>query len=305
MSEIDICILGTTAGIPTRKRGHPAIYLSHKDRYESCYLFDCGEGTQRQILLAGLNPMKINEIFITHWHGDHYFGLPGLIDTMGFEGRERPLTIYGPEAKKMISHLLSLGYISRRFDVIPKDVPSEGNEITELLDTPSFKIASIPAKHGVPAVSYAFIEKEKKKIDKDKARQLGLPEQGKIYKEIKEKGGIFFQGRKIEFEDISLTKKGKKVVYSGDTEICDNLMKLAEGADLLIQDCTYFDTESFEDRHHHASLKDIVNVIDRIKVKKILLTHISRRYKDEDVLEEMVRDYPNIDLARDFMKIKI
>lgn len=305
MSKIDICILGTTAGIPTRERGHPAIYLSYKDRNEYCCLFDCGEGTQRQILFANLNLMKIEDIFITHWHGDHSFGLPGLIDTMGFEERKLPLSIYAPRANKVINYLLNLGYLSRNFEIITEDVPDEGSEITELVDTSLFKIVSIPAKHGVPAVSYALIEKDRVKIDKEKAKRIGLPEQDRIYKEIKEKGKAVFQGKEIKLEDISLVKKGKKVVYSGDTEICDNLIKLAQGADLLIQDCTYFDTESFKGQHQHASLKDILNVIDQIKVKKIILTHISRKYRDVNELKGIIKNYPTLKLAKDLMKITV
>ena len=303
MAKIEITILGTTAGIPTRKRAHPALYLSYKGKNEFCYLFDCGEGAQRQILLADLNPMKLDEIFITHWHGDHYLGLPGLIDTMGFENRLKPLTIYAPETEKL-TNLLNSGYSSRRFQVRPKDVPVKGSQIKKLLETHDFKIVSVPVKHGVAAVAYSLIEKDRLKINKEQAKKVGLPAQGPIYREIKEKGRVIFKGKKIEFKDISLVEKGKKIVYSGDTEICDNLMRLVQDADLLIQDCTYFDSEKSKE-YGHASFEDIVKMVEISKVKRVILTHISRRYRDLEELRRKLKDYPTLTVAEDFMKVTI
>ena len=303
MAKIEITILGTTAGIPTRERAHPALYLSYKGKNEFCYLFDCGEGTQRQILLADLNPMKLNEIFITHWHGDHWLGLFGLIDTMGFENRLKPLTIYAPEAEKLTS-LLDLGYSSKRFKITPKDVPAKDCQIKNLLETHDFKIVSVPVKHDVAAVAYSLMEKDRVKINKEKAKKVGLPAQGPIYREIKEKGRVIFKGTKIEFKDISLVEKGKKMVYSGDTEICDNLIRLVQDADLLIQDCTYFDSEKSKE-YGHASLEDVVKMIEISKVKRVILTHISRRYRDLEKLRRKLRDYPPLRIAEDFMKVTI
>ena len=187
MAKIEVTILGSSAGIPTRQRAHPAIFLAYKDREEFCYLFDCGEGTQRQMLFAGLNPMKLREIFITHWHGDHYLGLPGLIDTMGFENRKKSLTIYAPEAER-IRKILNWGYSLKRFEVVPIDVPIKTKEVTILLETENFKIGSIPVEHGIPSVAYLFLEKDRIKVDKEKAKKMGLPSQGIIYREIKKKG---------------------------------------------------------------------------------------------------------------------
>ena len=303
MAKIEVTILGTTAGIPTRKRAHAALYLSYKGKNEFCYLFDCGEGAQRQILLADLNPMKLNEIFITHWHGDHYLGLPGLIDTMSFENRLKPLTIYAPEVERL-TNLLNSGYSSKRFQVRPKDVPVKGSQIKKLLETSDFKIVSVPVKHGVAAVAYSLIEKDRLKINKEKAKKVGLPAQGPIYREIKEKGRVIFEGRNIKFGDISLAEKGKKIVYSGDTEICDNLIRLVQDADLLIQDCTYFDSERKEE-YGHASLEDVVKMVEISKVKRVILTHISRRYRDLEELRRKLKDYPTLTVAEDFMKVTI
>ncbi|MGB2661915.1 MAG: MBL fold metallo-hydrolase [Candidatus Omnitrophota bacterium] len=305
MSKIKLRILGTTAGVPTKERAHAAIYLSYDDGEEFCYLWDCGEGTQRQFLFGGLNVMKINQMFITHWHGDHCLGLPGMVDTMGFEGRQKPLTVYAPEAGK-VRRSLAVSHSMGKFKIIPRGVPSRGSKVTTLLEAERFRIVSTPVKHSVPAVAYALLEKDKLSVDPEKAVKLGLPQQGELYSRLKEKGEVRLEGRKIRLEDISVTKKGKKVVYSGDTEICDNLKKLVSGADLLVQDCTYFSEEKdFERPHEHASLPEVIEMVREEKVKKAVLTHISRKCRDIDQMRKMVEGYDNIEIAEDFLEVTI
>ncbi|MEA3489545.1 MAG: MBL fold metallo-hydrolase [Candidatus Omnitrophota bacterium] len=304
MSKINVTILGTTAGVPTRERAHATIHVSYYERKEFCCLFDCGEGAQRQLMIGGLNLMKIDNIFITHWHGDHCLGVPGLVDTMGFEDRVRPLTVYAPEARRVrrcINSSVSMG----NFKVISRDVPAKGKRITRLLDTERFSILTVPVNHGIPAVAYALVEKDKRTIDTGKAVRLGLPEKSEIYARLKEKGVLTVDGRQITFDEVSMTKKGKKIVYSGDTEICDNLRKLAKGADLLIQDCTYFDDFGKEKPHRHSSLPEVVKMVSEEGVKRTILTHISRKYQDKGFLESLIKDYAGLELAEDFMKITV
>ncbi|MBE0478978.1 ribonuclease Z [Candidatus Aerophobetes bacterium] len=303
MGKIELTLLGTSAGVPTQKRSHPCIYLSYTGEKKFCFLFDCGEGTQRQIFFTHLNFMKISEIFITHWHGDHYLGLPGLIETMRFENRTKPLTIYSPEPAR-VKKLLSSGYPSHSFKIIHKFVPVSGQKITALLETDDFRIASIPVKHTVPCVAYALIEKDRLRIDKKKLKDAGLPIQGIMYGELKRKGKVFFKGKEITYKDICSVHKGKKVVYSGDTKICDNLIKIADKADLLIQDCTYFDEDDFED-YGHASFSDVLALSKSTRIKRIILTHISRRYKSAEELQEKIKNNPCMEIAKDFMKVTV
>jgi ribonuclease Z len=304
MTQIEITFLGTTAAIPTKVRNHPAIHLRYQSENEYCYLFDCGEGTQRQILYSGLNFMRIDEIFITHLHADHFAGLFGLLESMGLEGRKRPLRIFAPEAEKFVEALQSVGYSSKSFAIIPRNVVFEGNEIEILVDSEEFAVYAIPVKHGIPAVAYAFVEKDRVKIDKAKTKKLGLPATGPIYREIKEKGSIVFEGKKIKLEDISFVEKGKKIVYSGDTMPCHNIVKLAADADFLIHDSTFFtDIEEIEPGSKHSSLDDVMNIAKQAKAKEIILTHISRRYQDIKELKEKIKGYENVKIAKDFMKI--
>ena len=304
MSKITITIFGTTAGVPTKERAHSAIYLNYDDGGRFCCLFDCGEGTQRQFMRAGLSMMKIDDIFITHWHGDHCLGLPGMVDTMGFEDRKRPLKVYAPEARR-IQRSLSVTHSMGGFKITPVGVPARGGRATRLLETERFKIVSMPVKHSVPAVAYSFMGKDKACIDLEKARASGLPEEGEIYKRLKQKGRVRIDGRLVALKDVSRVKKGKKIVYSGDTEICDNLGKLVHGADLLIQDCTYFEDPGPDRPHQHAALPEIIKMVENENVKRVILTHVSRKYRNAEELEGLIKEYPHIELAKDFIKIEV
>ncbi len=289
--------------MPTKDRAHSAIHVEYDEKDQHSFLFDCGENTQRQLLRAGLNLMKIDNIFITHWHGDHCLGLPGLVDTMGFESRKTPLQIFAPEGRR-IGKCINFSHSLGKFKVQPKFVPFKGKHINKVFTEDRFYVESIPVEHGVPTVAYAIVEKDKESIDMDKAREVGLPEEGVVYKELKEKGKVVCNGKKISLKDLVILEKGKRVVYSGDTLVCDNLRKIARGADLLIQDCTYF---GVDERHayKHASLPEIVKMAKEENIKKVILTHISRRFTDISKLREMVKDYPNMEVAEDFMKVVV
>lgn len=306
MTAIEITFLGTTAAIPTPERNHPSIYLRYIGRAEYCMLFDCGEGAQRQIFRAKLNFMKINQIFITHWHADHFAGLLGLFETMSLEKRRDPLFVYGPEAERFVDILKRLGYGFRGFEIIAKDVSCSNLET--VLDNEEYNILSAPVNHGIPAVAYAFVEKDRIKIDKQKLLKYGLPEKGSIFNKLKREGSINYKGKKIMLKDVSFIERGKKVVYSGDTKACKNLIKISEGADVLILDCTYFENsvnEKLEGRYH-MNLDKVIEIGKQTKAKQLFLTHISRRYQNHSELESKVmKKAKNIKVAKDFMTIKI
>ncbi len=301
MSKITINILGTTAGVPTVKRAHTAIHLTYDDGEEFCYLFDCGENTQRQMMIAGLSHMKIDGIFITHWHGDHCLGLSGLLDTMGFDGKKDSLTVYAPEAKR-IKKATGFTYSMAKFKVNPHNVPSKGKNVSNILKKGRFNIASIPVVHSIPAVAYALIEKSKYKIDKSKAEKLGLPEESEFYKSLKQIGKVFVNNKMISIDEVAVIEEGKKIVYSGDTEICENLIKFAYGADLLIQDCTYLDEEK---TYRHAALPEIIKMVEEGNIKKTILTHISRKHKDTSEFKKFLEGRPDMQVAEDFTEIVI
>jgi ribonuclease Z len=300
---IIVTFLGTVSGIPSIKRNHPAITLEYFSDYRDVLLFDCGEGTQKQLMKSGISFMQINKIFISHWHADHFAGLIPMIQTMNLEKRSASLKIYGPEAEKFVSDILDLGYFGLRFPVEAHEVPFEGEDITIVDETEDYVITSIPVYHSVPAVAFCFQEKDKFNIDENKLKKFGI-KRGPWLKNIKKTGELEWKGKKIKLEDVSNVKKGLKVVYSGDTKPCNNVVKISKNADLLIHDGTFLEEDVGS--KSHANVKEAAKLSKKAKVKELILTHISRRYTNIEELEkEAKKIFKNSKVAHDFMKAEL
>lgn len=303
---IVLTFLGTVSGIPSLERNHPAIVLEYYTAKKDTLLFDCGEGTQLQLMRAGISFMQIGKIFITHWHADHFAGLIPLIQTMNLEKRRRELVIFAPEAEKFVSSLLNLGYFGLRFPLKAVEVPFEGNNVNKVFETRDYEILSIPVLHTVPTVAYCFKERDRWRIDLAKLRSLGL-KRGRWLKRLKARGKISYRGRVIRIENIASKKRGLKVVYTGDTKPCHNVEKIAADADLLIHDGTFFE-EGKSKGKYHANMKEAAKVALKAGVRQLVLTHISRRYEKVDLneLEREVREiFSNARIAHDFMRIEL
>jgi len=295
----EVVLLGTGSGIPSRRRNHAAIWIRHEGE---CLLWDCGEGTQRQLLQANLNFMKIDRIFITHWHADHWAGLIGLIQTMNLEKRRKPLYIYAPEAERFVSDLLDMDYWGPRFRIVPVDVPSEGKEITKLYETEEFTVSSTPVKHTVPSVAYSIKEKDRWNVDLEKGKKFGL-KQGPLVGRLKAEGKIMVKGVEVHLKEVGILKKGAKVAYSGDTRPCATLLALAKDADLLIHDATFAEDD---ENKMHTGAADAAEVAKQATVKLLALTHFSRRYLDMKPIEKEAKAiFPNTRIAEDFMRFEV
>jgi len=299
---IEITFLGTVSGIPSKNRNHPAIILEYYEEGKDTLLFDCGEGTQRQLMSSGISFMDVDKIFISHWHADHFAGLIGLIQTMNLEKRKKELKIFGPEAERFVSSIVNLGYFGLRFPLSAINVPFEGDEMHLVDETDNFQIFSIPVFHTVPSVAYAFKEKDRWSIDLKKLKEMGL-KKGSWLKELKKKDKVEYEGRIVRIKDVANMKLGLKVIYSGDTKPCDNVVKLSQGADLLIHDGTFLEEDESK---AHADVKQAAKVAKKSKVKELILTHISRRYLEiKDLETEARKVFPNTTVAHDFMKVKL
>jgi ribonuclease Z len=296
---LDIVILGTGSSIPSKKRNPAAIWLQYGDE---SMLWDCGEGCQRQMMAARTSFMKIGRIFISHWHADHWAGIIGLMQTMNLEGRKEDLHVYGPEAERFVGDLLDLDYWAPGFRVIPHNVPFQGSDLTPVYESRRFTVYSIPVKHSVPSVGYAFQEHDVWNVDIQKAGKLGL-KQGPLVGKLKKHGKVVVKGKTVTMKQVGYLKKGIQVAYTGDTEPCRNLEKLCQGVDLLIHDATFL--EERENRMH-GDVKTAARLAKKCGVGELLLTHFSRRYVDiKPLRDEGVKIFKNTRVAEDLMRIQV
>lgn len=296
-TPIELFFLGTGSGIPTLKRHHPAILLRRAGDH---MLFDCGEAAQLGLMRAKVSPMKISRIFISHWHADHFAGLLPLIETLHMSKRSAPLHIYGPEASRFVDALIELSYWGVGFEIRATECPTDRPEL--IYKGNDYDIYSVPVKHNVPAVGYMLKERSHWTMDMAKAKAAGL-EPGPDLQRIKERGELTFDRRTIHLEDIAYEKPGRSIAYSGDTLTYEPFFKFVQGCDLLVHDGTFI--EPFPERAH-ASVKEVATLANRYKVKRLILTHISARYKDTmEMLRLAKKIFRNVKIAHDSMVVKL
>ncbi len=295
-APIELVFLGTGSGVSSLKRHHPSILLHIEGDY---MLFDCGEAAQLALQEANVSPVRIKRIFITHWHADHFGGLLPLIETLHLMNRKIPLEIYGPDASQFVDALIDLSYWGIGFEIIAKDVSVDRKE---KIVSDNYKIFSIPVKHSVPAVGYLFQENDHWKINMRKAKKYGL--QGQILQQIKKQGKIRIKGRVVRLQDIAGLSKGRKIIYSGDTLPCKELFEEAKDA-VLIHDSTFIEKEEVGTKIHSSAV-EIAKLSKRYGVKKLILTHFSRRYQSsKEILSAVKPIFSKVTVAEDMMKIII
>jgi ribonuclease Z len=302
MTQLNIIFLGTGGSWPTIKRNVSSIAIK---RGSEIILFDCGEGTQRQFQKSKLSYMQISKLFITHFHGDHFLGIPGLIQTMQLNDRDKPLHIYGPKGMiNLVSQLLSLGYFRPSYKIIAHDINEK-----DVLDFDEYIIKILKVDHGVPAVAYCFEEKMRPgKFNKTKALKIGIPE-GPLFSKLQRgKTIILDNGNKITPDMVlGLPRKGRKIVISGDTKLCKNMIDFSRYADVLIHDSTFeSELKDIAVEYGHATARQSAEIAKKAKVEKLFLTHISPRYLDHKELEKDARNvFKNSFVAKDFQEIEV
>lgn len=300
---IEIFILGTSSSFPTEKRSHPCIVLRYEGNY---FLFDAGENAQLQMRKAGISPLKIDNIFITHWHGDHTLGLPGLIQSMSMNNREKELNIWGPiGTNRYMYHLLGCCAFGLRFKINVFEI-QETEEPIEVYKGKDFKIKAVSVLHDIPTLAYSFETEPYRKINIEYVRQFGL-ERHPILKRLQKGEKVTWKGTEIDPEKATILVPGRKFVYSGDTKFCENLIKISKDADVLLIESTYLskDREISEEKFHLTA--EEAGLVGRLSnVKLLVLTHFSQRYNDiKDLVLEAKKNFENVIAAEDFMKITI
>lgn len=270
---IEIVTLGTGSAIPNILRNHSSTAII---RDGDIYLFDCGEATQHQIQKVGLRHSKIQAIFISHLHGDHVFGLPGLLTTLGLNGRDIPLSVYGPPGiKEYVGEMLRLvsAMVEYPLHVIEMQADKE-------YDLDEVHVTALPLKHGVITYGFRFREDDKPgKFDLDRAAALGIPV-GPLFGELQNGNSIEWNGRTIQPSDVlGESRRGCVLAYILDTEPCENAKKLAKNADAALFDGTYTEEDvDYARRGQHSTHKEACAMAQEAGVRMLILTHFSQRY---------------------------
>jgi ribonuclease Z len=297
---MELIFLGTSSAIPTNHRNHSAIALKG---FGEIMLFDCGEGTQRQMTRAKLSPMKINKIFLTHFHGDHILGIPGIIQSMAFRGRTDPLHIFGPSGlEKFVENIKNLGYFALTFEIMAHEV-SDG----VILEEEEYNVSCCRNEHAVLNLAYSINEKRSPKFLKKRALDYGVnpgPDFGRLQRGIP----VVVGDRTVLPEEVlGKARKGRKIVYSGDTRPCNQMVEFAMDADLLIHESTFNNSHKDKaDKTGHSTAAMAAKIAKEAHVKKLLLTHISTRYKETKTLEKEAQEiFENATVADDMMVLEV
>ena len=296
---MQIVFLGTSSMVPTKERNQISVFLSYGSEG---ILFDCGEGTQRQFKIAGISLTKVTKILISHWHGDHVLGLPGLMQSLSSLEYSGRLEIYGPVGTKE-----KMEYMFKSF-MFDRKLNFEVREVTfgVFFENDDFNLEAYALEHGIATLGYSFLEKDKRKIDMKRVKKLGIP-QGPLLGKLSQGTPIEINGEKISPEDATYIEPGKKVAFITDTLLCDACFKAAENADLLICEATYSSKLSGKSEEYgHMTAKQSAEIANKANAKQLVLIHFSARYKNTDEIEEDARNiFNNTICAHDFMKIEL
>ncbi|KRN56226.1 ribonuclease Z [Carnobacterium divergens] len=305
---MELLFLGTGAGVPAKHRNVTSIALKLLEERNQVWLVDCGEGTQQQILNTTLKPRKIDKIFITHLHGDHIFGLPGLLSSRSFQGGESPLTVYGPKGiKDYILTSLKISGTHLKYTLNFHEIYEEG----VLFEDQQFKVSCLELDHGIQSFGYRFEEVDHKgMLQVEELKAIGVPF-GPLYGRLKKgetitlENGQVIDGKKYVGKD----QKGRIVAILGDTRKHPNSAILAKDADVLVHESTFDGEDRKMARNYfHSTTFDAAEIAKEANAKRLLLTHISARYLGKDVVElqkEAKTIFDNSYVVKDFDEIII
>ena len=299
---LTLTFLGTGAACPSVDRNVSSLAIA---REGETMLFDCGEGTQRQMMRYGVG-LSFREIFFSHYHADHMLGVTGLLRTMGLQDRTAPVTLYGPRgAARVLGAAVSLGIERSRFPV----------EIVEVkpgdrLERDGYLLEAFPTEHRADTIGWALVEHERLgRFDPARAASLGVPE-GPLWGKIHKGESVALpDGRVVSPADlVGAPRPGRRVVYSGDTRPCATLIEAARGADLLVHEATFAGEEQARAKETgHSTAAEAAMVAREAEVRRLVLTHISPRYTRDapELLEEARAVFPEVTVARDGLVVDV
>ena len=298
--DLDIVFLGTAGSMPTAQRGPAAVLVR---RGGERLLFDCGEGTQRQLLRSTVGLVDLREVFITHFHADHVLGLPGMFKTFALRGRDDPLDVYGPRGLKDL-----LGSLKRVVGRLSYEVRVSELEPGDVLERGDYRLATFPVEHGVRALGWSLIEGTRPgRFEVDAANALGVPDGPERGVLQRGESILLDDGRSVTPDEVlGPPRPGRKVVLTGDTAPFEQLVEAAWGADVLITEATFLDEEherAGETKHQTAT--QAAEIARRAEVSLLVLTHLSNRYFGPEIAEEARDVFAETVVPRDFDVVEV
>jgi ribonuclease Z len=311
---VQVTFLGTSSGVPTRARNVSAVALRLPQRSE-LWLFDCGEGTQHQFLRSDLRLSQLRRVFVTHMHGDHVFGLPGLLASLGLAGSSSGVDLYGPDPlEAYLQGVLRTSSTRIGYPLAVHRVKEAAEAGTLVLEDDDILVRATPLTHRVPAYAYRIEQKPRAgRFDVDQAKALKIPP-GPIYAALKRGETVTLEdGRRIDGRTLcGPDRPGVSVVYCTDTVFSEAAVELARGADLLIHEATFAHSEAemaFQRQHSTSTMA--AQTAAEAGVKQLVLTHLSPRYAPgnaitaDDLLAEAQAIFPETTLAKDFLTLEV
>ena len=299
MSVRDLTILGCASQVPTRHRNHNG-YLLRWD--EEGILFDPGEGTQRQFILARLSPTTITRIFISHFHGDHSLGLAGIFQRLSLDGVEHTVHVYYPACGQQFLDRLrtSTSYHDR---LTTRYHPVEGDGVID--ECAAFTIEARALKHSIPAFGYRLVEPARRRFDPQRLADLGI--RGPMVSELARDGSVVAEGRTVQVDEVSELRPGAVFAFVMDTAECPAAVELARDADLLVIESTYLDSEA-ETAHEygHLSVGQACGIANQAGARRAVFTHFSQRYPSVEPFKEATAEsFPNAIIAEDMLRVDL
>lgn len=297
MSVRDLTILGCSSQQPTRFRNHGAYLVRWNGEG---FLFDPGEGTQRQFIFANIAPTTVTRIFISHFHGDHCLGLGSMIMRLNLDKVPHPIHCYYPASGEEYFQRLRFGTMYHEtIQVIPHPISQEG--LVE--EDPFFRIEAYFLHHGVDNLGWRIKEADSRKFDPVKLKAHGI--QGPLVKELEKKGRLTLNGKEVLLDDVSTLRVGDVLSVAIDTLPCPNLLKIAKGSRLFLSESTYLEEHKhLAKEHYHLTAKQAAQVAKDANAKQLVLTHFSARYPNaQDFADEAKEIFPNVTAAEDLKQI--